>query len=157
FGTVYRARDAELGRIVAVKVPRLDRSATPAHVDRFLREARSAAGLSHPGIVPVYDVGRAGSVPYIVSAYVEGGTLAANLARHRLDPREAAQVVAQVAEALEHAHRNGVVHRDLKPSNIMLGHIQGAEPKTGDPTVLSEGSAGGSGSGGNGEPEGLQA
>jgi serine/threonine protein kinase/tetratricopeptide (TPR) repeat protein len=126
FGTVYRARDAHLGRIVAVKLPRADQSVSPADVERFLREARSAAGLSHPGIVPVYEVGRAEGLPYIVSAYVEGFTLAETLARHRLDARAAALVVAQAAEALDHAHRHGVVHRDLKPSNIMLGRIQGS-------------------------------
>ena len=98
FGTVYRARDAELGRVVAVKVPRLDRLATPADVDRFLREARSAAGLSHPGIVPVYEVGRTEAVPYLVSAYVEGASLAEAVARRRLDFREAAEVHPDAAK-----------------------------------------------------------
>jgi serine/threonine protein kinase/tetratricopeptide (TPR) repeat protein len=127
FGTVYRARDVELDRVVAVKVPRLDRALTPADVDRFLREARHAARLSHPGIVPVYEVGHAEEVPYIVSAYVEGVTLAEAQAGRPLDFRGAAEVVAQVADALDHAHGQGVVHRDLKPSNIMLGRIQGKD------------------------------
>jgi serine/threonine protein kinase/tetratricopeptide (TPR) repeat protein len=125
FGTVYRARDVELDRVVAVKVPRLDRAPTPADMDRFVREARNAARLSHPGIVPVYEVGHTETLPYIVSAYVEGATLAEAQARRRLDFRGAAEVVAQVADALAHAHAHGVVHRDLKPSNIMLGHIVG--------------------------------
>jgi tetratricopeptide (TPR) repeat protein/tRNA A-37 threonylcarbamoyl transferase component Bud32 len=125
FGTVYRARDGTLDRIVAVKVPRLDRALTPADADRFVREARNAARLSHPGIVPVYEVGRTEAVPYIVSAYVEGATLAEAQARHRLGFRRAAEVVAQVADALDHAHGHGVIHRDLKPSNIMLGRIEG--------------------------------
>jgi serine/threonine protein kinase/tetratricopeptide (TPR) repeat protein len=126
FGTVYRARDVELNRIVAVKVPRGDRSLAPADMDRFVREARNAAQLSHPGVVPVYEVGHDAAVPYIVSAYVEGVTLAQTLTGRRLDFRQAAEVVAQVAEALDHAHQHGVVHRDLKPSNIMLGRLQGA-------------------------------
>jgi tetratricopeptide (TPR) repeat protein/tRNA A-37 threonylcarbamoyl transferase component Bud32 len=139
FGTVYRARDVELDRVVAVKVPRPDHSVTPADVERFLREARSAAGLSHPGIVPVYEVGRAGAVPYIVTAYVQGVTLAEELTQHRPDPREAAQLVAQVAEALDHAHRHGVVHRDLKPSNIMLGQVRGGGPQVGAGAAGGEG------------------
>jgi serine/threonine-protein kinase len=127
FGTVYRARDVELDRMVAVKVPRLDRAPTPADVDRFVREARHAARLNHPGIVPVYEVGHTDALPYIVSAYVEGATLAEAQARQRLDFRGAAEIVAQVADALDHAHGQGVVHRDLKPSNIMLGRIQGKD------------------------------
>jgi serine/threonine protein kinase/tetratricopeptide (TPR) repeat protein len=127
FGTVYRARDVELDRVVAVKVPRLDRALTPADVDRFVREARHAARLSHPGIVPVYEVGHTEDVPYIVSAYVEGVTLAEAQAGRPLDFRRAAEVVAQVADALDHAHGQGVVHRDLKPSNVMLGRIQGRD------------------------------
>ncbi|HLJ93798.1 MAG TPA: protein kinase [Gemmataceae bacterium] len=125
FGTVYRARDAELGRIVAIKVPRVGRWVTAADQDRFVREARNVAQLAHPGIVPVYEVGRDAAVPYLVSAYVEGATLAKVLSGRRFGFREAAEVIIQVAEALDHAHRQGVVHRDLKPSNIMLGRLQG--------------------------------
>ncbi|HZT82500.1 MAG TPA: protein kinase, partial [Gemmataceae bacterium] len=134
FGTVYRACDPELGRTVAVKVPRANRWDTPADLQRFLREARSAAQLAHPGIVPVYEVGHTLRTPYLVSAFVEGQTLAATLARRRLGFREAAEVLAEVAEALDHAHERGVVHRDLKPSNIMLGRLAGApDPETSRP------------------------
>jgi serine/threonine protein kinase/tetratricopeptide (TPR) repeat protein len=126
FGTVYRARDTELSRIVALKMPRGGRSITPVDVQRMVREARSAARLSHPGIVPVYEVSRGAPVPYIVSAYVEGVTLAKVLQGQPLPCGQAADIAAQVAEALDHAHRHGVVHRDLKPSNIMLGRIEGA-------------------------------
>jgi serine/threonine protein kinase/tetratricopeptide (TPR) repeat protein len=126
FGMVYRARDVELDRVVAVKVPRLDRAPTQGDMDRFVREARHAARLSHPGIVPVYEVGHTEAVPYIVSAYVEGVTLAEAQDRQRLDCRGAAAIVAQIADALDHAHGQGVVHRDLKPSNVMLGRIQGS-------------------------------
>jgi serine/threonine protein kinase/tetratricopeptide (TPR) repeat protein len=125
FGTVYRARDMHLDRIVAVKVPRGDRSVTPADADRFVREARNAAQLNHAGIVPVYEVGLGAAVPFIVSAFVEGRTLAEAAKAQRLDFRAVADVAAQVADALEHAHRHGVVHRDLKPSNIMLGQLVG--------------------------------
>ena len=126
FGTVYRARDPQLDRLVAVKVPRGGRWLGLAEIDRFVREARSAARLSHPGIVPVYEVGRDAPVPFIVSGFVEGQTLAGALAARRFDFPEVAALVAQVAEALDYAHRHGVVHRDLKPSNIMLGHVRGS-------------------------------
>jgi serine/threonine protein kinase/tetratricopeptide (TPR) repeat protein len=126
FGTVYRARDADLGRVVAIKVPRVGRWVTGADQDRFVREARNVAQLAHPGIVPIYEVGRSAPVPYLVSAYVEGVTLAKVLAGRRFGFRDAAEVIGQVAEALDHAHRHGVIHRDLKPSNIMLGRLEGA-------------------------------
>src|SRR5262249_53312550 len=83
-------------------------------------EARSAAQLRHPGIVPVFEVGRSETFPYIVSDFVEGVTLAQALSAGRFGFRESAELVAQVAEALDYAHQMGVVHRDLKPSNIML-------------------------------------
>ena len=121
FGTVYRARDTELDRIVAVKVPRSGQLATREDEDRFMREARSAAQLRHPGIVPVYDVGRSDKFPYIVCDFVRGITLADALTGRRFSFREAARIAAEVADALDHAHQHGVVHRDLKPSNIMLG------------------------------------
>ncbi len=119
-GTVYRARDTQLQRIVALKVPRSGRLATDEDLDRFVREARNAAQLQHAGIVPVYEVGHSDTFPYIVSEYVEGVTLADALTARRFGSRESAKLVAQVAAALEHAHAQGVVHRDLKPSNIML-------------------------------------
>jgi tetratricopeptide (TPR) repeat protein len=120
FGTVYRAHDTELDRIVAVKVPRSGVFAAQEDEDRFVREARSAAQLNHGGIVPVYEAGRADSFPYIVSQYVEGIMLADALTGRRFGFRESAEIIAQVADALDHAHRQGVIHRDIKPSNIML-------------------------------------
>jgi eukaryotic-like serine/threonine-protein kinase len=120
FGTVYRARDTQLQRMVAVKVPRSGRLATDEDEARFVREARNAAQLQHAGIVPVYEVGRSETFPYIVSEYVEGITLADALTARRFSFREAARIVSQIAAALQHAHDHGVVHRDLKPSNIML-------------------------------------
>ena len=120
FGTVYRALDKELDRAVAVKLPRSGQFAGQEDEDRFIREARSVAQLNHPGIVPVFEVGRSDEFPYVVSEFVDGITLADELTARRYGFREAAELVVQVAEALAHAHEQGVVHRDLKPSNIML-------------------------------------
>ncbi len=124
FGTVYRARDTGLDRFVAVKVPRGGQLATAEDEDRFVREARAAAQLRHPGIVPVYEVGRDAAYPYIVAEFVSGVTLTDALTGRRFTVRESADLVAQIAYALDHAHRKGVVHRDLKPSNIMLERIE---------------------------------
>lgn len=120
FGTVYKARDTELQRIVALKIPRSGKLNSAEDEDRFIREGRNAAQLAHPGIVPIYDVGRSDNFPYIVSEFVEGVTLSDQLTARRFSFRESAELIAQIANALEHAHRAGVVHRDLKPSNIML-------------------------------------
>ena len=121
FGSVWQARDAELGREVAVKLPRSGRFTGPAEEERFLREARCAARLHHPGVVAIYDVGRDQDTLYIVSELVRGESLAERLRKERLSFREAAELVAHAADALEYAHRQGVVHRDVKPSNILLG------------------------------------
>jgi eukaryotic-like serine/threonine-protein kinase len=120
FGTVYKARDPELDRAVAIKVPRAGELAGGAELDRFLREARSVAQLRHPSIVSVYEVGQHGGLPYLVSEFVQGVTLADLLSGRRPSPRESAGLVAAVAEALHYAHEMGVVHRDVKPSNVML-------------------------------------
>jgi WD40 repeat protein len=119
FGTVWKARDPELDRVVALKTPRKGQL-SPAESEQFLREARTAAQLRHPGIVSVHEVGRDGETVYIVSDFVDGVTLADWLTAKRPTPREAAELCATIAAALHHAHEAGVVHRDLKPSNIML-------------------------------------
>jgi serine/threonine-protein kinase len=119
-GTVYLARDTQLDRAVAVKIPHLRGGTMREESDRFLLEARSAAQLRHPGIVAVHEVGRCEGIPFLVSEYVPGQTLSQRLAAGRPGPREAAELLARVAEALDHAHQQGVIHRDLKPSNILL-------------------------------------
>ena len=102
-------------------MPRWTRVASAEETDRYLAEARTVAQLDHPGIVPVYDVGRTTrGVYYLVSKYVEGSDLAARIKRERLPYAEGARIVACVAEALQHAHERGLVHRDVKPANILL-------------------------------------
>jgi serine/threonine protein kinase len=121
FGQVFRAWDTELQRMVAVKVPRPGTLAEPADRERFLREARSVARLHHPGIVALHEIGQsADGSCYLVEEFLEGQTLAHRLPRGGFEAREAAELVRQVAEALQYAHKEGVVHRDLKPANIML-------------------------------------
>ncbi|HLJ97041.1 MAG TPA: protein kinase [Gemmataceae bacterium] len=121
FGCVLRARDTELDRSVAIKVLRAGRLASREDIDRFLREARSAAQLKHPGIVSLYDTGQTDDGTfYLVEEFIQGQTLAARLTLGRLSFRQAAELTADLAEALEYAHQHGVIHRDLKPSNIML-------------------------------------
>jgi WD40 repeat protein len=143
FGTVYRAWDTELHRSVAIKVLRAARVASAADVDRFVREARLAAQLQHPAIVPIHEVGQHDGVPYLVCDFVEGTTLAEFTTARRLTPRQAAELIAAVADALQYAHERGVVHRDVKPSNIML-ELAGPGSSGGGPI---SGAAGGSASG----------
>jgi serine/threonine protein kinase len=120
FGTVYKARDPELDRTVAIKVPRAGNLGSKEDADRFLREARSVAQLRHPSIVPVYETGQSDNQPYLVSEFVEGVTLADLLTARRPSFREATELIAALADALHYAHQQGVVHRDVKPSNVML-------------------------------------
>lgn len=136
FGTVYRARDTELDRIVALKVPRAG-NVGMQEVDRFLREARSVAQLRHPSIVSVHEAGQwradatAPPVPYLVSDFVDGITLADLLSARRPTPKEAAELIAKIADALQYAHGHGVVHRDVKPSNVMLEGMSGPSSAAG--------------------------
>ena len=114
-----RPRTRQLDRFVAVKIPRGDQLAE-ADVEKFFREARTAAQLRHPNIVAVHEVGRDGNTIFIASDYVEGATLKEWLGGQPLPPREAAKLCAKIADALHSAHEAGVVHRDLKPGNIMM-------------------------------------
>jgi tRNA A-37 threonylcarbamoyl transferase component Bud32 len=119
FGTVWKARDTELDRIVAVKIPRQSRL-DAAETERFLREARAAAQARHPHIVGVHEIGREGDLVYIVTDFIDGANLSEWLTGQRLTIREAIELSIKIAEALDVAHEAGVVHRDLKPSNVML-------------------------------------
>jgi hypothetical protein len=142
FGSVWRARDTELGREVAVKLPRGGRLAGPDDEERFLREARAAALLRHPGIVAVFDVGRDGETLFLVSELVRGVSLAERLKAGRPSFRESAALVARVADALDYAHRQGVVHRDVKPANVLLELDESSETgELGRPRVTDFGLA----------------
>jgi serine/threonine protein kinase len=121
FGAVYCAYDPQLDRDVALKVPHTGVLESPSAVERFLREARAAGRLRHGHIVPVYDAGQDDEGRhYIASAFVSGSTLAELLSVGPLPARRAAEIVADLAEGLEHAHQLGIVHRDVKPSNILI-------------------------------------
>ena len=119
FGTVWKARDTDLDRVVAIKIPRHTRL-SETELEQFFREARSVAQLRHPNIVPVHEVGREGDAVFIVSDLVRGVTLADMLTGKRPSFRDAAKLCIPIAEALEHAHSKGIIHRDLKPSNVMV-------------------------------------
>ena len=120
YGRVYLAHDDQLHRPVAIKVPRRQRL-SPAKVEAFLVEARLLAGLDHPNIVPVYDVGTdPDGQCYVVSKLIEGNDLATIIRDARGSPTQAAQLVATISEALHYAHRKGLVHRDVKPANILI-------------------------------------
>jgi tetratricopeptide (TPR) repeat protein len=129
YGIVYLAHDPRLGRPVALKVPRREVLLDPAGRDRLRHEARAAALLDHPNIVPVYEAGTVGPVWYVVSAYCPGVSLGEWLADRAapVPPRDAAQLVATIADAVQHAHARGILHRDLKPSNILLSGVRGQE------------------------------
>lgn len=117
FAEVWRAFDQELQRIIAVKIPK---RTVVGSSESFLAEARRVARLKHPAILPVYDVGLDGNDCFFVSEFVEGGSLADRLTRGKLSIHHACQWISSIADALDHAHRSGVIHRDVKPANILI-------------------------------------
>jgi len=146
FGAVWKSRDTLLDRIVAVKVPRRGQL-NSTEAEYFLRDARAAAQLRHPNIVSVHEVGREGDTFFIASEFIDGAILQHWAKARPLTTREAAALVAQIADAVQHAHERGVVHRDLKPSNILMDgdgqpHITDfglAKRETGEITMTLDG------------------
>src|SRR5205814_8740149 len=125
-GVVFKARQPALDREVAVKLLLDDHLGGSGHHERFLLEARAVARLQHPNLVQVYEFGEAPSAggtksrPYLALEYVPGGSLADQLRREPLPPAVAAGLVLTLAEAIDYAHKQGVIHRDLKPANVLL-------------------------------------
>lgn len=121
--TVYKAKQLNLDRLVAIKVLPRKFSANSQFIERFYAEGRAAAQLNHPNIVQAYDVGKAGEYHYFVMEFVDGRTVYDDIVKHKRYPEaEAIEIAMQVAEALDHAHSRGLIHRDVKPKNIMIGH-----------------------------------
>jgi len=119
-GVVYKARQVKLNRIVAVKMILSGHLASEDDVKRFYTEAEAAANLEHPNIVPIYEVGEHNGQHYFSMGYIEGESLSQKLADGPLPPQEAANLVEQVAHAIDYAHQRGVLHRDLKPANVLI-------------------------------------
>ena len=120
-GAVYKARQPRLDRLVALKIMKPEAASDPAFAERFAREARALARLSHPNIVAVFDFGQVGDLCYFLMEYVDGANLRQMERAERLSPRQALAIVPQICDALQYAHDEGVVHRDIKPENILVG------------------------------------
>ena len=118
---VWRATDQRLGRPVAIKLVADTLAADPAYLQRFTREARTAAGLSHPNLVGVYDYAASAERPFLVMELVEGGTLADRIGRGAVDGEEARAIARDLLSALACVHGAGILHRDIKPANVLLG------------------------------------
>lgn len=119
--TVFKGKQLSLNRLVAIKILPRHFTKNPEFIARFYAEGRAAATLNHPNIVQAYDVGKAGEYHYFVMEYVDGSTVHDQIAKHKRFPeREALDIIIQVTEALEHAHKRDLLHRDVKPKNIML-------------------------------------
>src|SRR5262249_28900102 len=119
-GVVYRARQRGLKRLVALKMILAGDHASGRDLARFRTEAESVAQLHHPTMVQIYEVGEQEGRPYFSLEYVNGPSLSRKVAGNPLPPREAAETVRALAEAMQYAHERGIVHRDLKPSNVLL-------------------------------------
>ncbi len=119
-GVVYKARQINLNRLVALKMVRAGAHAGPRALARFHKEAQALASLQHPDIVQIHDVGQAGGLPYFSLEFIEGGNLDLKIDGRPQDVRQAAWTISILARAIHAAHLQGVVHRDLKPANILL-------------------------------------
>ncbi|MCH5378253.1 MAG: serine/threonine protein kinase, partial [Planctomycetes bacterium] len=144
-GIVYRSRQLNLDREVAVKMILRGPLASGADRERFRVEAEATARLDHPNIVPVYEVGESQGRPYFSMKYIHGRTLSGLLAERPLPPREAAAILAEVARGIHYAHQRGILHRDLKPSNILIDQLGkphvtdfGLAKRTGDGTIITQ-------------------
>jgi len=126
-GEVWRVRDRLLGRRMAMKLIRVDRSTARLRA-RFVEEAQVTAQLQHPGILPVYDFGQDDGKTYLVMRLMSGGSLAGELRLGAVPMQRALQLVKQIASALDYAHQRGIIHRDLKPTNILVTEVDG-EPR----------------------------
>jgi WD40 repeat protein/tRNA A-37 threonylcarbamoyl transferase component Bud32 len=133
---VYLAEDLRLKRRVALKLLAASLAEDESFRDRFLRESQLAASIDHPNIVPIYEAGTTENLLFIAMRYVEGSDLKERLQHGRLDPGDAAGILAQVASALDAAHVRGLVHRDVKPSNVLLD--KGARPDGSDHVYLAD-------------------
>ena len=153
-GAVYRARQRELDRVVALKILPPDIGQDAAFAERFVREARALAKLNHPGIVTIYDFGRADGLFFFLMEFVDGVNVRQLLQAGRLSAREALGIVPQICEALQYAHDQGIVHRDIKPENILidrrgrvkvadfgLAKLVAAENESSAPGAITTGSA----------------
>ena len=121
FAEVYLGEHTQLGRQVAIKILLHSFAGEDDMIERFRREAKAAAKLSHPNIIDIYDVGDADGIYYIVMKHINGETLAKKTRREkRISPNEAIQIIKQLASALAYAHEKSIIHRDLKPANVML-------------------------------------
>lgn len=138
YGVVFLAVDPTLNRLVALKLPHPETLLSADLKQRFLREARAAAGLNHPNIVAIHDLGAAGPICWIAAEYCPGVSLADWLNEHEgdVDPKAAAELAALLADAVQHAHERGVLHRDLKPSNVLL--VNGERDGSGCVTTESD-------------------
>ncbi|MEL7497805.1 MAG: WD40 repeat domain-containing serine/threonine protein kinase [Planctomycetota bacterium] len=121
FGVVFLAHDPNLGRDIALKIPRAEAIITPELKSRFVREGKAAASLAHPKIVPVYESGQFESVCYLASEFIDGVTLADHIkSSDGMDCRSSAKIAAAISDAISHAHQRNVLHRDIKPANILM-------------------------------------
>ena len=140
-GVVYLARDTRLDRPVALKMILAGGHAGEAERARFRGEAEAAARLQHPDIVQIHEVGEHDGRPFLSLEYVAGGGLDRQVAGAPQPPRRAAELVARLARAMQHAHEHGVVHRDLKPANVLLGEPGRVSAGRGEPHVSDFGLA----------------